>query len=199
MLFSCSELRNGVLALSLSHGSGTLLNIISDRKVYYLASPGGSVDSIPGCRLTDAVPEFSFDSGSAVRYQLRGGGSSCHTHIQLLLRTRASSGTLLSVMSREANEYIILEMVTFSVCSNLGDGADALQLPGQQVDIGQWVQVSLSHHDNLFTTTGGSQREIVVHPMVGNVSNSGEKTTLKVGFRSDTNFPVLLFSEIFTT
>lgn len=60
---------------------------------------------------SSAVPEFSFDSGSAVRFQLRGGGgSSRHNNIQLLLRTRAVSGTLLSVTSREAGEYIVLEV-----------------------------------------------------------------------------------------
>ncbi|CAJ1061360.1 neural-cadherin isoform X1 [Xyrichtys novacula] len=213
--------------------TGCLRNLVVDSQLYDLASPGESVDSIPGCRLTDgvcmtasgsscgaqascladwgsfscechsgytghkcdkAVPEFSFDSGSAVRYQLRGGGSSRRTHIQLLLRTRASSGTLLSMTSREANEYIILEIAGghLSVRSNLGDGAHVLQLPGQRVDIGQWVQVSLSRHDNLFTllleqgggsrevqARLGSRREIVVHPtsvMVGNMPNSGEKT-----------------------
>lgn len=45
-----------------------------------------------------------------LRYQLRGGGSPRRTHIQLMLRTRSSSGTLLSMMSRGANEYIILEV-----------------------------------------------------------------------------------------
>lgn len=45
-----------------------------------------------------------------LRYQLRGGGSPRRTHIQLLLRTRSSSGTLLSMTSHGANEYIILEV-----------------------------------------------------------------------------------------
>ncbi|GLD53269.1 neural-cadherin-like protein, partial [Lates japonicus] len=200
--------------------------------VYDLASPGESVDSAPGCRLTDgvcvtaagpscgahascladwgsfscechpgytghkcdkAVPEFSFDSGSVVRYQLRGGASSRRTNVQLLLRTRSTSGTLLSVTSREANEYIVLEIMEghLSVRANLGDGAHALQLPGQRVDIGQWVLVSLSRQDNLFTlrleqgggsrevqARLGSRREIVVHPasvMVGNGPNTGDK------------------------
>ncbi|MEQ2261802.1 hypothetical protein XENORESO_016018, partial [Xenotaenia resolanae] len=56
------------------------------------------------------VQEFSFDSDSMVRFQLRGGGSSRRSNIQMLLRTRATSGTLLSVASRDANEYIILEV-----------------------------------------------------------------------------------------
>nr|XP_020510259.1 LOW QUALITY PROTEIN: neural-cadherin-like [Labrus bergylta] len=211
--------------------TGCIRNLVVDSQVYDLASPGESVDSSPGCRLTDGVcvtaggpscgvqascladwgsfscechagytghkcdraaPEFSFDAGSAVRYQLRGGGSSRRTHVQLLLRTRAPSGTLLSVMSREANEYIVLEIAEghLSVRSNLGDGAHALRLPGLRVDIGQWVQVSLSRHDNLYTlrleqgggsrevrARLGSRRELVVHPasvMVGNVPNAGD-------------------------
>ncbi|KAM6995518.1 LOW QUALITY PROTEIN: neural-cadherin [Tautogolabrus adspersus] len=212
--------------------TGCIRNLVVDSQVYDLASPGESVDSSPGCRLTDgvcvtaggpscgvqascladwgsfscechagytghkcdkAVSEFSFDAGSAVRYQLRGGGSSRRTHIQLLLRTRASTGTLLSVSSREANEYIVLEITEghLSVRSNLGDGAHTLRLPSLQVDIGQWVQVSLSRHDNLYTlrleqgggsrevqARLGSRKEIVVHPasvMVGNLPNAGDK------------------------
>ncbi|KAK2909682.1 hypothetical protein Q8A73_007397 [Channa argus] len=212
---------------------GCIRNLVVDTQVYDLAFPGESVDSSPGCRLTDgvcvtadspscgahascladwgsfsceclpgytghkcdkAVPEFSFDSGSAVRYQLRGGGSSRRTNIQLLLRTRSASGTLVSVTSREASEYIVLEIMEghLSVRANLGDGAHALRLTGQRVDIGQWVLVSLTRHDNLFTLRleqgGGSReaearlgnrREIVVHPasvMIGNGLKSGDKT-----------------------
>uniref|UniRef100_A0A3B4Z992 Neural-cadherin-like n=1 Tax=Stegastes partitus TaxID=144197 RepID=A0A3B4Z992_9TELE len=216
--------------------TGCIRNLVVDSQVYDLASPGESVDSTPGCRLTDgvcvtaagpscglhascladwgsfscechagytghkcdkAVPEFSFDSGSVVRFQLRGGGSSRRTNIQLLLRTRATSGTLLSVASREASEYIILEIVEghISVRANLGDAAHALRLPGQRVDIGQWVLVSLSRHDNMFTlrleqgggsrevqAQLGSRREMVVHPaslMVGNGLSAGDKANFQ--------------------
>lgn len=78
-----------------------------------------------------------------------------------------------------------------SVRANLGDGAHALRLPGQRLDIGQWVLVSLSRHDNLFTlrleqgggsrevqARLGSRREMVVHPagvMVGNGPTLGDK------------------------
>nr|XP_046255492.1 neural-cadherin [Scatophagus argus] len=206
--------------------TGCIRNLVVDSQVFDLASPGESVDSAPGCRLTDgvcvtaagpscgvqascladwgsfscechpgytghkcdgAVPEFSFDSGSVVRYQLRGGGSSRRTNIQLLLRTRNTSGTLLAVTSREASEYIILEVMEghLSVRANLGDGAHGLQLRGQRVDIGQWVLVSLSRHDNLFIlrleqgggsrevqARLGSRREIVVHPASLMLANS---------------------------
>ncbi|KAF3692423.1 Neural-cadherin Cadherin-N [Channa argus] len=203
---------------------GCIRNLVVDTQVYDLAFPGESVDSSPGCRLTDGVcvtadspscgahascladwgsfsceclPGYTghkCDKGSAVRYQLRGGGSSRRTNIQLLLRTRSASGTLVSVTSREASEYIVLEIMEghLSVRANLGDGAHALRLTGQRVDIGQWVLVSLTRHDNLFTLRleqgGGSReaearlgnrREIVVHPasvMIGNGLKSGDKT-----------------------
>ncbi|XP_072249833.1 neural-cadherin [Leuresthes tenuis] len=212
--------------------TGCIRNLVVDSQVYDLASPGESLDSAPGCRLTDgvcvtaagpscgvhascladwgsfscecrpgytghkcdrAIPEFSFDSSSMVRFQLRGGSSSRRTNIQLLLRTRATTGTLLSLASREANEYIILEIIEghVSVRANLGDGAHTLRLPGHRVDVGQWVFVSLSRHDNIFTLQlekgGGSReiqaqlgslREIVIHPsslMVGNGPNAGNK------------------------
>ena len=57
-----------------------------------------------------ALPEWSFEKESLLRYQLRGGGSPRQTHAQLLLRTRASASTLLSMASRDTNEYIILEV-----------------------------------------------------------------------------------------
>lgn len=57
-----------------------------------------------------AIPEFSFGSGSVLRFRLRGGGSSRHTSVQLLVRTRAPSGTLLAVSSPSGEEYIVLEV-----------------------------------------------------------------------------------------
>nr|XP_061812727.1 neural-cadherin-like [Nerophis lumbriciformis] len=189
--------------------SGCIRDLAVDSEVYDLASPGESVDSSPGCKVTDGVcvtaggpscgahascladwgafscechpgysghkcdsvlPEFSLDSNSALRFHLRGGSNSRRTNIQMLLRTRATSGTLLSVTSREANKYIVLEIAEghLAVRANLGDGAHAARLPSQRVDIGQWVLVSLSRHDNLFTLQleqGGGARE--VHARLG--------------------------------
>lgn len=60
---------------------------------------------------SSVVPEFSLEPGSLLRFQLRGGSSSSrHTHVQLLLRTRIASGTLLALASHQAGHYIILEV-----------------------------------------------------------------------------------------
>lgn len=50
-----------------------------------------------------------------------------------------------------------------SVRADLGDGAHALTLPTHRVDVGQWVQVALSRHGNLFVLQlegGGGSREV---------------------------------------
>uniref|UniRef100_A0AAY4BAX3 Uncharacterized protein n=1 Tax=Denticeps clupeoides TaxID=299321 RepID=A0AAY4BAX3_9TELE len=182
---------------------GCMRNLVVDSQVYDLGSPAESVNSTPGCGLTDgvcltaggpscgvhgrclgewgsfscdchpgysghkcdkALPEWSFENDSMVRYQLRGGGSPRRTHVQLLLRTRTSSGTLLSMTSRDSNEFIVLEVNgRLNVRANLGDGTHTLRLSSQRVDGGQWVLVSLNRHDNLFTLhleQGGGSREV---------------------------------------
>ncbi|XP_041961666.1 neural-cadherin [Alosa sapidissima] len=210
---------------------GCLRNLVVDSQVYDLGNPAESVNSTPGCTLTDgvcltaggpscgvhgkclgewgsfscdchpgysghkcekALPDWSFEPDSVLRYQLRGGGSPRWTHAQLMLRTRATSGSLLSMTSRDANEYIVLEIADghLSVRANLGDGAHSLRLIGQRVDAGQWVLVSLLRHDNLFTLRlergGGSRevtavlgqrREIVVHPSSVLLGNAGAHGT----------------------
>ncbi|XP_030639003.1 neural-cadherin [Chanos chanos] len=140
-----------------------------------------------GHKCENVQPEWSFEKDSMLRYQLRGGGSPRRTYAQLLLRTRTSSSSLLSMTSRDSNEYIILEVVDgyLSVRANLGDGAHSLKLPSHRVDHGQWVLVSLRRNDNLFTlrleqgggsreVTGalGHKREIVVHPSSVLLGNS---------------------------
>ncbi|XP_068179581.1 neural-cadherin [Antennarius striatus] len=111
-----------------------------------------------------AVPEFSFGSGAMARYQL-GGGVSRRSSVQLLLRTRAALGTLLAVTSQDGGDYIILEIVGghLAVRAHLGDGGHALQLPAHRVDLGQWLLVRLSRHDNQFTLQleqGGGSQEV---------------------------------------
>lgn len=49
------------------------------------------------------------------------------------------------------------------VRANLGDGPHTLKLGSQRVDHGQWVLVSMSRHDNVFTLQleqGGGSREV---------------------------------------
>ncbi|XP_077577604.1 neural-cadherin [Stigmatopora nigra] len=119
-----------------------------------------------GHKCDAVVPEFSLDSESILRFHVGGAmGDGRRTDVQLLLRTRATSGTLLSVTSREAHQSVVLEIAEgfLSVRANLGDGAHALRLTGMRVDVGQWVPISLSRRDNLFTLKlerGGGEREV---------------------------------------
>ncbi|XP_077071073.1 neural-cadherin [Siphateles boraxobius] len=132
-----------------------------------------------GHKCDKALPEWSFEKDSVLRYQLRGLGSPRRTQAHLLLRTRSSMGNLLSMASRDSSEFIILEIVDgyLTVRANLGDSTHHLKLTGQRVNHGQWVLVSLNRHDNIFTlrleqgggsreVTGvlGQKKEIVVHP-----------------------------------
>lgn len=55
------------------------------------------------------------ETGGVMRFQLRGGGSSRRTSVQLLLRTRAASGVLVSVATRDSSEYIVLEVSQLAV------------------------------------------------------------------------------------
>ncbi|XP_053349522.1 neural-cadherin [Clarias gariepinus] len=207
---------------------GCIRNLVVDTQVYDLSSAAESMNSAPGCSLTDgvcvtaggpscglrgkclgewgsfscdchpgysghkcdkALPEWSFEKESMLRYQLRTGLSPRRTHAQFLIRTRSSSGILLSMSSRDSSEFIILEIVDgyVRVRTNLGDGPHTLKLGSQRVDHGQWVLVSLSRHDNVFTlqleqgggsreVTGvlGTKREIVVHSsnvLLGNAAS----------------------------
>ncbi|KTF89691.1 hypothetical protein cypCar_00002126 [Cyprinus carpio] len=145
-----------------------------------------------GHKCDKALPEWSFEKDSVLRYQLRGGGSPRKTQAQFLLRTRSFVGSLLSMASRDANEFIILELVDgfLTVRANLGDGAHSLKLTGHRVNLGQWVFVSLHRHDNIFTlrleqgggsreVTGvlGQKKEIVVHPSSVFLGNSAAPNT----------------------
>ncbi|KAL0171560.1 hypothetical protein M9458_031871, partial [Cirrhinus mrigala] len=137
-----------------------------------------------GHKCDKALPEWSFEKDSLL--------SPRRTQAHFLLRTRASMGSLLSMASRDANEFIILEIVDgyLAVRANLGDGAHSLKLTGHRVNHGQWVYVSLHRHDNIFTlrleqgggsreVTGvlGLKKEIVVHPSSVFLGNSATPNT----------------------
>lgn len=79
--------------------------------------------------------------------------------------------------------------------ADLGDGEHALQLAAHRVDIGQWILVRLSRHDNLFRlqleqgggsrevqARLGSHRELVVDPtrvMVGDGPETGNASAFQ--------------------
>ncbi|MGH0141278.1 UNVERIFIED_CONTAM: hypothetical protein FKN15_078002, partial [Acipenser sinensis] len=198
--------------------TGCIRNLLVDSQVYDLGSPAESLNSAPGCALTDgvcqtaggpscgahgkclgewgsfscdchpgytghkcdkALPEWSFEKNSLIRYQQRVAGSPRRTQAQLLVRTRGHSGTLLSMASRDASEYIILEAVDgqFGVRVNLGDGNHSLRLQASRIDNGQWILLNLDRYDNVFTlrldrgggarqvsATLGNKRELVINP-----------------------------------
>ncbi|KAM8827030.1 uncharacterized protein ACB058_020112 isoform 1-T1 [Synchiropus picturatus] len=107
------------------------------------------------------IPDFSFGPSSVVHLRLTDGSD--HTKVQLQLRTRSTSGTLLSVRSKGTNESIALQISEGFLVAllDVGDGHHVLQLPGQRVDVGQWIRVDLSRRDNLFVVgvelSGGMQ------------------------------------------
>ncbi|TRY92876.1 hypothetical protein DNTS_029152 [Danionella cerebrum] len=185
--------------------TGCMRNLVVDSQVYDLGSAGESVNSTPGCALTDGVcltaaepscgvhgrclgewgsfscdchpgykghkcdkslPEWSFEKESVLHYLLRGGGSLRRTQVLLMLRTRSSSGSLISMASQDDHEFIIIEIVDgyLNVRANLGDGTHSLKLPGQQMNHGRWVLVCLLRYDNLFTLRleqgGGCMRDV---------------------------------------
>ncbi len=72
-----------------------------------------------GHKCDKALPEWSFEKDSVLRYQLRGGESPRKTLAHFLLRTRSSMGSLLSMASRDANEFIILEVRDTHECNNI--------------------------------------------------------------------------------
>ncbi|MGH0159125.1 UNVERIFIED_CONTAM: hypothetical protein FKN15_071875 [Acipenser sinensis] len=206
--------------------TGCIRNLLVDSQVYDLGSPAESLNSAPGCALTDGVcqtagglscgahgkclgewgsfscdchpgytghkcdkaqPEWSFEKNSLIRYQQIVAGSPRRTQAQLLVRTRGHSGTLLSMASRDASEYIILEAVDgqFGVRVNLGDGNHSLRLQASRIDNGQWVLLNLDRYDNAFmlrldhgggarqvSATLGNKRELVINPSSVLLGNS---------------------------
>ncbi|KAG9352523.1 hypothetical protein JZ751_020937 [Albula glossodonta] len=190
------------------HFNGCIRNLIVDSKIYDLGSPADSVNSSPGCVMTDGncvsmgypscgprgwchgewgsfscqcipgysghqceqeVPEYSFDGRSHVHFQLAFPLSARGTQVQVLVRTRKPGSTIVSLLSKEQNEYLRLEMVQglLAVFYNLGDGDFSLTLPSHRLDDGEWHEVHLDRHDNEVTLRvngGGGRREVTAAP-----------------------------------
>uniref|UniRef100_A0A8C2H084 Si:ch211-186j3.6 n=1 Tax=Cyprinus carpio TaxID=7962 RepID=A0A8C2H084_CYPCA len=143
------------------------------------------------------VPEYSFDGRSHIHFQLAFTLPARHTQVQVLVRTRKHSSSILSLLSKEQNEYLKLEIYQglLSVFYNLGDGDFNLTMPSYRLDNGEWHDIHLDRHDNEMTlrldggggrreVTGspGRSREIVIDPamvMLGNSFPSGHNKSFQ--------------------
>ncbi|RMC15145.1 hypothetical protein DUI87_07327 [Hirundo rustica rustica] len=183
---------------------GCIRNVIVDSKVYDLGHPAESLNSAPGCSLTDemcqnggmtscgihgkcvggwdffhcdcspgyaglacekVLPEWAFGRDSWIHYEPRSTLSTRSTRIQLMVRTRISHSTLLSLASADGNGYIRLEVVEgfFSVNFSLGDKNHSLRMRTLRINNGQWVLLTMERYNNEFTlrvNSGGGDQEV---------------------------------------
>ncbi|NXC17943.1 CADN protein, partial [Corythaeola cristata] len=183
---------------------GCIRNVIVDSKVYDLEHPAESLNSAPGCVLTDkmcpsggmascgihgkcvgdwdsfrcdcspgyagpacekVLPEWAFGRDSWIHYEPRSILSIPSTRIQLMVRTRISHSTLLSLASADGNGYIRLEVVEgfFSVNFSLGDKNHSLRMRTLHINNGQWVLLTMERYNNEFTlrvNSGGGDQEV---------------------------------------
>ncbi|XP_010172162.2 neural-cadherin [Antrostomus carolinensis] len=183
---------------------GCIRNVIVDSQVYDLEHPAESLNSAPGCVLTDemcqrggmascgvhgkcvggwdffrcdcspgyagpacekALPEWAFGRDSWIHYEPRSILSTHSTQIQLMVRTRISHSTLLSLASADGNGYIRLEVVEgfFSVNFSLGDKNHSLRMRTLHINNGQWVLLTMERYNNEFTlrvNSGGGDQEV---------------------------------------
>ncbi|KFV19902.1 Neural-cadherin, partial [Tauraco erythrolophus] len=187
------------------HFSGCLRNFILDTQVYDLQSPAESLNSLPGCALTDGscetmgssscgihgrclgdwgsfachclpgyhgyrcdkvAKEYTFGPGSHIRYQLPVSVPARRTLFEAMIRTRQPDSVITSMLSRNKDEHITLQVVQgFLVVSyNLGDGDYSVSLPSYHIDNGEWHHITLERNENEFTLRlyeGGGKREIL--------------------------------------
>uniref|UniRef100_A0A663N2N9 Neural-cadherin-like n=2 Tax=Athene cunicularia TaxID=194338 RepID=A0A663N2N9_ATHCN len=183
---------------------GCIRNVIVDSKVYDLEHPAESLNSAPGCVLTDemcqsggmascgthgkcvggwgffrcdcspgyagpacekVLPEWAFGRDSWIHYEPRSILSTHSTRIQLMVRTRISHSTLLSLASADGNGYIHLEMVEgfFSINFSMGEKNHTLRMRTLRINNGQWVLLTMERYNNEFTlrvNSGGGDQEV---------------------------------------
>ncbi|KAM6102160.1 neural-cadherin-like isoform 6-T6 [Theristicus caerulescens] len=183
---------------------GCIRNVIVDSKVYDLEHPAESLNSAPGCALTDkmcqsggmascgahgkcvggwdffrcdcspgyagpacekVLPEWAFGRDSWIHYEPRSILSTQSTQIQLMVRTRISHSTLLSLASADGNGYIRLEVAEgfFSVNFSLGDKNHSVRMRTLRINNGQWVLLTMERYNNEFTlrvNSGGGDQEV---------------------------------------
>ncbi|XP_064248017.1 neural-cadherin-like isoform X2 [Passer domesticus] len=118
-----------------------------------------------GLACEKVLPEWAFGRDSWIHYEPRSILSTRSTRIQLLVRTRISHSTLLSLASADGNGYIRLEVVEgfFSVNFSLGDKNHSLRMRTLRINNGQWVLLTMERYNNEFTLRvngGGGDQEV---------------------------------------
>eukprot|EP00079_Xenopus_tropicalis_P026645 XP_012820458.1 PREDICTED: neural-cadherin-like [Xenopus tropicalis] len=191
-------------ALQFSGFIGCLRNLKVDSKVYDLEQPLESLNSIPGCTMTDGLcavtgsppcgghgfcisdlssirchchpgyhgdncetvlQEWNFEKDSWIHYQLHILPSLHSLSVQLMVRTRMASCTILSFVSTNKSSFLRLEVVegNFAVRFNFGEREHLITLPALRIDHGQWTSLSFERYDNSFTlmiNKGGGDHEL---------------------------------------
>ncbi|KAM4618313.1 neural-cadherin-like [Polymixia lowei] len=122
-----------------------------------------------GPQCDQAAPELSFDGRSHVQFRLPWSLPARQTRVRVGVRTRATSGVVLSLLSQEQNEYLRLEVFQglLAVFYNLGDGDYNLTLPYHRLDNGDWHEVELDRYGREFTLRldgGSGRREVTASP-----------------------------------
>ncbi|XP_018422727.1 PREDICTED: neural-cadherin-like [Nanorana parkeri] len=116
--------------------------------------------------LCDSVlQEWSFEKGSWIHYVIHHPLSPHYTYVQLMLRTRISSSSILHLTSRDRSSFLKLEINAghFAVSFNFGERSHVIRLPDLRIDHGRWVRLSLERYGNVFTLRierGGGVREV---------------------------------------
>nr|XP_027308283.2 neural-cadherin [Anas platyrhynchos] len=183
---------------------GCIRNVVVDSKVYDLEHPAESLNSAPGCILTDemcqsagvascgvhgkcvggwdfvrcdcspgyagpacdkVLPEWAFGRDSWIHYEPRSTRSARSTRVRLMVRTRISRSTLLSLASADGSAYMRLEVDEGFFCVNisLGDKNHSLRLTTLRINNGQWVLLTMERYNNEFTlrvNSGGGDQEV---------------------------------------
>ncbi|KAM5158190.1 neural-cadherin-like [Mantella aurantiaca] len=111
------------------------------------------------------LQDWSFEKGSWVHYVIHHSLSLHYTYIQLMLRTRISSCSILHLTSKDSSSFLKLEINGghFAVSFNFGERSHVIVLPDLRIDHGRWALLSLERYGNAFTLRierGGGVREV---------------------------------------
>uniref|UniRef100_A0A8C8R7D8 Neural-cadherin n=1 Tax=Pelusios castaneus TaxID=367368 RepID=A0A8C8R7D8_9SAUR len=173
------------------HFTGCLRNFILDTQVYDLESPAESLNSSPGCALTEQSCKSTSSSSCGIHGRCLGewASFSCHclpgyygyrcdkvakeysfgpgSHIRYLLPVAAPARrTLLEVTVRtRQSDGVIMSMSSRAKDEHITLQVNyAVTLPSYNVANGEWHRITLERTENEFTLRlyeGGGKREIL--------------------------------------